>query len=152
MHDDHEFSVEAARSAAARDELDGWVARFLASPGSDNAPLAAELTERTSWWLGPVRVPLHDLHRLAGPPDHPVLCPVDDDDWRDDVDELADRIDEDRWHPPPVIATFADGRLLLEDGNHRVEGLRRAGEDHAWVVVAFADPAERDRFAASVSG
>jgi hypothetical protein len=152
VSDDHEFSVEAARAAASRDELDDWVARFLASPGSDNAPLAAELTERSRWWLGPVRVPLHELHRLAGPPDHPVLCPVDDDDWRDDVDELADRIDEDRWDPPPVIATFEDGRLLLEDGNHRVEGLRRAGEDHAWVVVAFDDPAERDRFAASASG
>ena len=81
-----------------------------------------------------------------------MLCPVDDDDWRDDVDDLADRIDEDGWEPPPVIVTFEDGRLLLEDGNHRVEGLRRAGEDHAWVVVAFDDPAERDRFAASVSG
>jgi ParB-like nuclease domain len=150
--DDHEFSVDAARAASARDELESWVARFLASPGSDNAPLAAQLTERRRWWLGPVSVPLHDLHRLAGPPDHPVLCPVDDDDWRDDVDELADRIDEDGWDPPPVIATYEDGRLLLEDGNHRVEGLRRAGEEDAWVVVAFDDPAERDRFAASASG
>jgi hypothetical protein len=41
MSDDHEYSVEAARKAAERGELDAWVARFLASPGSDNAPLAA---------------------------------------------------------------------------------------------------------------
>jgi len=84
---------------------------------------------------------------LAGPPDAPVLCPVDEDYWRDDVDEMAERID-DRWEPPPVIVTHRDGRLVLEDGNHRVEGLRRAGKDHAWAVIAFEDPRERDRFVA----
>jgi hypothetical protein len=145
MSDDHEFSVEAAREAATRDELDAWVAEFLASPGSDNAPLAAELSEPPRWWLGPVQLPVDRLHRLAGPPDAPVLCPVDDDYWRDDVDDMAERI-EDQWEPPPVIVTHQDGKLVLEDGNHRVEGLRRAGRDQVWAVVAFQDVAERDGF------
>ena len=145
MTDDH--SVEAARRAAERDELGDWVARFLASPGSDNAPLAHELSEPPRWWLGPVQLPVDRLHRLAGPPDAPVLCPVDDDFWRDDVDEIAERVEED-WEPPPVIVTHRDGRLVLEDGNHRVEGVRRAGKDHVWAVVAFDDPEERSRFVA----
>jgi ParB-like nuclease domain len=147
MSDDHEYSVDAAREAAERDELDAWVARFLASPGSDNAPLAAELTEPPRWWLGPVQLPVDQLHRLAGPPDAPVLCPVDDDYWRDDVDDMAERIEE-QWEPPPVIVTYRKGQLVLEDGNHRVEGVRRAGRDHIWAVVAFEDPDERDRFVA----
>jgi hypothetical protein len=151
MGDDHEFSVESAREAAARDELDDWVARFLASPGSDNAELAAGLTERDRWWLGPVQVRVDELHRLAGPPDTPVLCPVDEDYWRDDVDEMAERID-DQWEPPPVIVTYQDGKLMLEDGNHRVEGLRRAGRYQAWAVIAFEDPEERDRFVAAGPG
>ena len=145
MSDDHEHSVEAARDAAERDELDAWVARFLASPGSDNAPLAHKLTEPPRWWLGPVQVPVDQLHRLAGPPGDPVLVPVDDDYWRDDIDDMADLI-EDQWEPPPVIVTHRDGRLDLEDGNHRVEGLRRAGEDHVWAVISFDDAAARDRF------
>jgi hypothetical protein len=151
MTDDHEYSVEAARAAAARDELDAWVARFLASPGSDNAALAAELTEPPRWWLGPVQVPADQLHRLAGPPDAPVLVAVDDDYWRDDVEDMAQRIEdgEDRWEPPPVIVTHRDGNLMLEDGNHRVEGLRRAGQDHVWALIAFDDPEARDRFVAS---
>ena len=37
-------------------------------------------------------------------------------------------------------------KLVLEDGNHRVEALRRAGVDLTWAVVAFDDPTERDRF------
>jgi hypothetical protein len=146
MSDNHEYSVEAAREAAERGELDAWVARFLASPGSDNAALAARLSERPRWWLGPVQVPVDQLHRLAGPPDAPVLCSVDEDYWRDDVDTMAHRI-EDQWEPPPVIVSHRDGKLVLEDGNHRVEGIRRAGKDHAWAVIAFEDPGERDGFA-----
>lgn len=148
MSDDRRYSVDAARDAAERDELNGWVARFLASPGSDNAALAHSLTEPPRCWLGPVQLPVDQLHRLAGPPGHPVLVPVDDDDWRDDVDDMADRIedDEDDWEPPPVIVTYQGGRLVLEDGNHRVEGARRAGSDLVWAVVAFDDPAARRRF------
>lgn len=148
MSDEHEFSVATARDAAERDELEAWVVRFLASPGSDNEPLAHGLTDPPRWWLGPVQVPVDQLHRLAGPPEDPVLVPVDDDYWRDDVDDLAERIEDDSWEPPPVIVTYRDGRLELEDGNHRVEGLRRAGRDRAWAVIAFADAAERDRFEA----
>jgi ParB-like nuclease domain len=147
MREDHEYSVEAARAAAERDELDAWVARFLASSGSDNAALAAKLLQPPRWWLGPVLLPLDQLERLAGPPDAPVLCPVDEDYWRDDVEEMAERI-EDRWEPPPVIVSHRDGRLELEDGNHRVEGLRRAGKGYAWAVIAFEDPGERNRFVA----
>lgn len=146
MTDTEMFTVEAARAAAERDELGPWVARFLASPGSDNAPLAHSLTHPPRSWFGPVELPLDQLHRLAGPPDHPVLCPVDDDEWRDDVDDLEDKV-EDGWEPPPMVVTYRDRQLVLEDGNHRVEGLRRAGADRAWSVISFEDDAQRDDFA-----
>jgi hypothetical protein len=145
MTDPHPYTVDAARAAAERDELGPWVAEFLASPGSDNAPLGEALTDPPRTWIGPVRLPLDQLHRLAGPPDHPVLCPVDDDEWRDDVEDLAEKVDE-GWEPPPMVVTYQDGQLVLEDGNHRVEGLRRAGETAAWSVVSFVDDAERDAF------
>lgn len=146
---EHDYSVTSAREAEARGDLEQWVADFLASPGSDNEPLGAQLTEEQSkWWLGPVLVPVARLHRLAGPAEHPVLCAVDEDYWRDDVDDLEDKV-RDGWEPPPVIATFDDGRLVLEDGNHRVEGVRRTGADEVWAVIGFDDEAERDRFAAS---
>jgi hypothetical protein len=83
-----EHSVDAARSAAERDELGTWVTRFLASPGSDNAALAEHLSERVHSWTGPVELPLDRLHRLAGPPEDPVLCPVDDDYWDGRVDDM----------------------------------------------------------------
>ena len=147
MSSSQEYSTDAARAAAGRDELGDWVARFLGSSGSDNPGLAELLSEQPRWWLGPVQLPLDQLHRLAGPPGAPVLRTVDDDEWRDDVDELARRIDG-GFEPPPVIVTYRDDQLVLEDGNHRVEALRRAGMDQAWAVVGFEDPEERDRFVA----
>jgi probable phosphoglycerate mutase len=141
------YSTDSARIAAEYDDLASWVARFLSSEGSDNAPLAAKLTDADRCWLGPIRVPHDELHRLAGPPGAPVLEAVDDDYWRDDVEELAGRIRR-GLEPPPVIATARDGQLVLEDGNHRVEALRRAGREETWAVIGFDDPDERARFAA----
>ena len=142
---DEVFTIDTAREAAARDELGAWVARFLASPGSDNAALGELLTDPPRSWLGPVLVPLDQLNRLAGPPGHPVLEEVEEHEWRDDVQELAEEID-DHTSVAPVVASYEDGQLKLEDGNHRVEALRRAGETEAWTVVAFDDDATRDRF------
>jgi hypothetical protein len=147
MTDDEEFTVEAARRAAQRDELGPWVARFLASPGSDNAALAQKLSDPPRTWIGPVRLPLDQLHRLAGAADQPALVTVEEDEWRDDVDDLEEKVEE-GWDPPPMIVTYRNDQLALEDGNHRAEGLRRAGEREAWAVVSFESPAERDRFLA----
>lgn len=148
MTDSEDYSVETALLAAERDELADWVQDFLASPGSDNALLGQQLTEQLQSWKGPVRLPLERLHRLAGPPDEPVLVAVDDDDWHDRVDDMAERIER-GWQPAPVIVSYRDPRLVLEDGNHRVESLRRAGQSETWAVVGFADEQQRQRFEAS---
>lgn len=149
---DHTFTVESARRAAQQGELATWVHDFLGSDGSDNAELGEMLTEDERWWAGPMLLPIGELNRLVGPPGDPVLCPiVDDDEWRDDIDEMAAAIAEDEWNPPPVVVTYRNGQLVLEDGNHRVEGLRRADEDEAWAVVGFETEVDRDRFWAALS-
>jgi hypothetical protein len=150
MANDAGFSVDAARAAAARGTLRQFVADFLASEGSDNGALAADLTTRLPHWLGPVRVPLNRLWRLAGPPGAPVICAVDEEEWRDDVSDLEAKVEE-GWEPPPVIASARDGELYLEDGNHRVEGVRRAGAREIWVLVGFEDLDDLERFRASVA-
>jgi hypothetical protein len=123
------------------------VADFLASPGSDNAELAEQLCSRGCAWLGPLQLPIDQLHRLAGPPDAPVVEVVEEDEWRDDVDDAAQRVEE-GWEPPPVVVSHKDGQLVLEDGNHRVEALRRAHQDLTWAVIAFEDEADREHFVA----
>lgn len=145
MTDDDRFSVEAAREASQRDELNDWVSDFLSSPGSDNAELASQLTDAPRWWLGPVQVPLRLLHRLAGPEGERVLVVTDEDEWGDNIDDMEESI-EDGWEPPPLIVSYRDEQLVLEDGNHRVESMRRAGAREGWAVINFEDADQRDRF------
>jgi hypothetical protein len=147
--DTDDLTTEAARTAAERDELGRWVTEFLASPGSDNAALGEALAESHRWWLGPVELPLDRLHRLAGPPGAPVLEVVEEHEWRDDVQDLADQIEEGH-EPPPVIVTYRDDQLVVEDGNHRLEAIRRAGGSEAWAVVGFEEQAELERFLAEI--
>jgi hypothetical protein len=139
------FDLASARAAARRDETALWVGDFLASRGSNNATLAAALAQREHWWVGPVRVPLDDLMRLAGPEDE-ALVPIASDEWEGDVEQMEESI-ELGWEPPPLLAEYQDGRLLLQDGNHRYEALAREGAPDAWVLIYFDDPALRDAYA-----
>ncbi|MCC5950678.1 MAG: hypothetical protein JJU45_01135, partial [Acidimicrobiia bacterium] len=144
MSDEQHYTVDAAREAADDGATAEWVRAFLTSPGSDNAVLGNALAEQCGAWLGPLEVPLRLLHRLAGPEGERVMCPIDEDDWGDDVDDMEDRVEE-GWEPPPLIVTFNEDRqLVLEDGNHRVEAMRRAGRDEGWALIGFADEAARD--------
>lgn len=145
MGQDRRFSLASAFAAARDDRLAVWIGEFLASRGSDNEILAASLARRRHWWLGPVRLPTADLVRLAGPEDE-ALCSIDEDEWEEDVDAMEESLEE-GWEPPPLLVEYQDGKLLLQDGNHRFEALVRAGEKDAWTLVMFASPADRDEFA-----
>ena len=139
------FSLASAFDAAKEDKLPLWVGDFLADRGSDNAVLAAALAQERHWWLGPIRVPIQELVRLAGPEDDAV-CPIEPAEWEDDVEQMEESIDE-GWEPPPLLVQHRDGRLLLQDGNHRYEALVREGVSEAWAIIWFDDPEERERFA-----
>jgi hypothetical protein len=141
-----EFSVDSARQAEQRGQLDAWVATFLRSPGSDNAVLAEVLRDRTSSWCGPLRLRFDELQRLAGPADQPTLTRLGDDDL-ETVDEMGESID-DGWEAPPLVVSYRDSQLFVEDGNHRIEGLRRRGLGDYWAVVGFDDEDQRREFLA----
>jgi len=144
------FSLSSARAAAAADQTALWVGQFLASRGSDNAALAAALAQKPHWWVGPIRVPLDDVVRLAGP-EQDALVPVAREEWEDDVEDMQESLDQ-GWEPPPLLAEYQEGRLLLQDGNHRYEALARGSARKAWVLVFFNDAVERDAFVAGERG
>ena len=144
MPDTRTFSLASAFAASTDDQLAIWVGEFLSSRGSDNAALAAGLAQREHWWLGPLRVPVDDLVRLAGP-EAEALVPIEPEEWEGDVESMEESI-ESGWEPPPLLAQFQDGRLLLQDGNHRYEALVRAGAPEAWVLVWFDDQSDWERY------
>lgn len=140
----HAPTLESARSAAEASVLQEWTAAFLASDGSDNTGLAEQLDNDVEHWLGLYRLPFDELNRLAGPPGQPTLARLHDD-GLERVEDMEDSID-DGWQPPPLVVSVRDDQLVLEDGNHRVEGLRRRGETDYWAVVCCQTPAERNAF------
>lgn len=139
-------SVAAARRAADAGEMGAFVASFLGAPGSDNAALGRQLADEVVSWHGPVRLPFDRLNRLIGPPDEPTLDRLEGHDV-DTVESMRDSVD-DGWEPAPLVVTYDEQRhqLVLEDGNHRVEGLRRAGHDDYWSIVGFRSDAARDGY------
>jgi hypothetical protein len=144
----HRFNLASAFEAAEQGqaEIARWVGEFLASRGSDNATLAAGLAQDQHWWFGPQRVSVEDLVRLAGPEDE-ALVPIDEEEWEEDVETMEESIEQ-GWEPPPLLAEHQDGRLLLQDGNHRYEAMVRAGEPEAWVLIWFDVEADYERYAA----
>ena len=68
MTNGQEFSLASAQLAADEGRLAEWVVDFLASPGSDNAPLAAALAFSGTTFFGPIRFKLDQLTPMAGPP------------------------------------------------------------------------------------
>ena len=148
MSTDETFTVQTARDSESAGGLAQWVADFLASDGSDNAELGRQLRAEYPIWFGPVRVPFDRLHRLAGPPDQPTLERLDSDDL-DTVEGMEESID-DGWTPPPFVATWQGDHMRLEDGNHRVEGLRRAGEDDYWCVIGVESDDQVDDAKAAI--
>ncbi|HEY1739982.1 MAG TPA: ParB N-terminal domain-containing protein [Acidimicrobiia bacterium] len=127
------FSLASARTAAAAGDTAQWVGDYLASRGSDNATLAAGLAARPHHWFGPMRVPLAQLVRLAGP-ESDATCRIDPAEWAHDVEAMESSLEQ-GWAAPPLLAELRDGQLLLQDGNHRYEALARAGEPRVWVIV-----------------
>ncbi len=140
-----EFSLASAQRAADEDMLAEWVVDFLASPGSDNAELAASLGFSGVTYLGPIRFELDRLTPMAGPDEGSVVVPVPKEEWESDVEAMEDSIEE-GWCPPPLLVSHRNGSYYLEDGNHRYETLCRSGATDAWTILLFADEAERDQY------
>ena len=138
------LNVASAFAAAAEDELARWVGDFSRAGAATTRHFAAGLAQREHWWLGPLWLPLDRLAPLAGTDDD-ALCPVDEDEWEGEVGAMEDSIEE-GWDPPPLLAQFDAGRLLLQDGNHRYEALTREGATHTWVLLWFDDPADQRKF------
>jgi len=144
---DSPYTLDSAMQAGAEDRLAEWACEFLASPGSDNAALAAALAYEQKWWLGPVRVDLDELLRMAGPEvdDDNIVVAIDALEWERGLGAMGDSLAR-GWEPPPILVSAHGGALRIEDGNHRHEALRRAGHTHAWAIVWFDDEADRTHY------
>lgn len=131
---DVDLSVDGAREARQRGELDRWVADYLSSPASDDAVQPEHVCAGKVAWMGPIQLPFDDL---LGPA---AVSPSEDLATEDPGDEDVDPPAEQQ---PPLIVSCADGKMVVEDGAGRIERLRRAGRTQHWSVIGFDDDRHR---------
>lgn len=134
-----DFSAVGARRAAERGELEAWVHSYLLGPGANRA-FSDGLKLRTRFWRDPELLALQALRRTCGPEsDMPFHEPLEP--WQSRVNAIASSFRElDDF--PPLIAQYESGRLLVNDGSHRLAAFENLGLEHCWVIVWYADEIE----------
>ena len=124
----------SARAFGQAGGLEEWLQIFLRNEGR-NVPFADGLLLEPRRYHAPVRMPLSALCRCCGP-EPEMAFRVERAGFERRVEALMSTLRVGEWDMPPLIVQRdADGRLTLNDGNHRLEALRRVGAEAAWVLV-----------------
>ena len=161
-----DFTVRGALRCAEQGRLDAWVHAYLGTAGvlhrdlGENSDyherLAAWFEREERFWAGPLEMPLSRLIRRLGPE---AAMPWNEprETWERRVAAIQNAF-EDPSAMPPLIARAvvpepgeASGafQLLLNDGAHRHEALKRLGQTTCWVIVWFDSAAQRQVFLSS---
>lgn len=128
---EYAFTSTGSRQAALGGRLEDWVLEFLRGPG-DNEPFARGLGLAPRSWTGPATWPLRDLERTCGP-EPEMRWSVPRDAFEGRVSRLMEAYST-SWDAPPLIVEVTVDGLVLNDGNHRLEALRRLSRTSSPVI------------------
>ncbi len=122
---EYQGNLSSARDFAGQGNLGEWVQQYLCSEEGHNLPFAQGLRQEPRVYLGPMALPLERLEGCSGPePD--IQFPAYPQDFENRVQALVEFL-ENGGELPPVIVNITGGRLIVNDGNHRVVAYTRLG-------------------------
>jgi hypothetical protein len=127
--------VSSAQVHALAGRLQDWVYAYLETDGWNDELLDA-LRSRRLWWRGPVQARLSDLERICGPESHMAYHPnvaV----WERNIKFLQQNLRSPLEVPPLLVEYREGGRLIISDGAHRHEAMRRLGWHSCWIVLWY---------------
>lgn len=78
-------------------------------------------------------MPIDALNRCCGP-EEGMEYHNDLTNWERRIKHLC-TLFEDGWDYPPLIAEYKSGSLMVRDGNHRHETMKRLGMFECWVII-----------------
>jgi hypothetical protein len=140
------FTSAAALAASRAGQLEAWVHAFLEAEGG-NPGFSAGLRLEPRRFHGPVTLALHQLVRCTGP-EPGMEFRVSRESFEVRVARLAAALAGGR-ELPPLIVNFRAGRpLVVNDGNHRLEALRRQGRAACPAIVWTTGAADAAAFEA----
>lgn len=112
--------------------IEEWIHIFLKTAGN-NLALSEGLKLQKRFWLGPVLISVDKLIRCCGP-EEDMEYYNEPKGWEIHINKFCDLINN-GWEYPPLIAEHDSGKLIIRDGNHRHEALRRMGIEKCWVII-----------------
>ena len=149
-----DFTVKGARRCAEQGRLEAWIQAYLSTGEDDfHQRLGAWFNRAERFWVGPVEMPLSRLIRRLGPEEAmPWKEPCED--WERRVTSIQRAVAHPGDMPPMIARAVRDEagafQLLLNDGAHRHEALKRLGETTFWVLIWFDSAALRRAFLAEL--
>jgi len=126
------FTVKTSLDAKEKGMLQEWINDFLNSEGG-NRGLLEGLKIKKRYWRGPYEIDIDKLIRCCGPEKNMEYI-VSKEAFEKNVNHLKEIFDQ-KGELPPLIAEYVNGCLIVRDGNHRLEALRRCGIKKYWVLV-----------------
>ncbi|WP_238322709.1 ParB N-terminal domain-containing protein [Gorillibacterium massiliense] len=130
------FTAEEAIQFSKYGCIEEWVHIFLKTIGN-NSSFSDGLKLQKRYWLGPIQLSVSELQRCCGPEEHMEYHnPLDD--WEKHIETFCDLIQK-GWEYPPLIVQHLEGKLIIRDGNHRHEALRRLHYQNCWVILWDSD-------------
>lgn len=136
------FNVDEAIEFGKRGEIEEWVHLFLNSVG-DNRAFSEGLKLQKRYWIGPLLIELNKLKRCCGP--EPEMQFVDSAEaWEKHISKFQELI-RNNWDMPPLIVQHLEDQLVINDGNHRWEAMKREKFDKCWVIIWGSEDEEQLR-------
>jgi hypothetical protein len=129
---DMKFNVEEAIEFSKEGKIEEWVHLFLNSVGK-NVPFSEGLKLMKRYWIGPVLITLDKLQRCCGP-EEDMEYKVDSCGWEHHISRFQQLI-QDGWDMPPLIVQHDNNQLIVNDGNHRLEAMKREGYEMCFVII-----------------
>lgn len=131
------YTIRSARIEAQRGNLRAWVSDYLNSHFIETfGPhyLSVELPE-TCRFRGPLKVELGALTRTTGPEPH-MRRIIPEDVWEKRIARQISLLDN-VTDPPPLIADYRAGNLLIRNTDCLAEAMCRLGWQDAWVIICY---------------
>jgi hypothetical protein len=119
---DMTFTVDEAIEFSKQGGIEGWVHLFLNSVGN-NVPFSEGLKLEKRYWTGTLLISLDKLTRCCGP-----------EEWEIEINKFRKLICN-GWEMPPLIAQHEGNELKVNDGNHRLEAMKREGIEKCLVII-----------------
>ena len=125
------YTIKEALQYSKNGQIEEWVHSFLNTVGK-NKPFSEGLKMQKRFWLGPVMYDLSKVTRCVGA-DNTFKYFEPAENFENRVKGLQQARSK-GFQFPPLIVENVNGELILSDGNHRIEALKREGVKEYWVI------------------